>query len=279
MALLLRFRVASRCAKMKNCCQTCLLDLQYGLPTQFRDAAFGKGGDSEPKDNLNKAYIAQNAEGHLENVTSSSFGKSDPAVRDMLKKLARQDPNYNKNRPKPCSFYAKGDCNRGDTCSFRHEVVQPQPGPSISVQQSIQNRCAHGLQYLYPFLLAHANFDPLDYGTSDPAAQKLFSKTSAAGNLTPPADQSILSLFVSQLPEGVTQEQVHALVPEAEKESVKSVTLVSATKCGFVNFKTREAAENVAKIWSVSGVQIEGAERPSKAQWGRSKTKAAAGAA
>lgn len=86
---------------MKNVCQTCLLDLQYGLSTQFRDAAFGKGSDSGPSDNLNKAYIAQNAEGHLENVTASSFGKSDPAVKEILKKMARQDPNYNRARPKP----------------------------------------------------------------------------------------------------------------------------------------------------------------------------------
>lgn len=91
--------ISCSCAKMKNTCQTCLLDLQYGLPTQFRDAAAGKGNDSGPKDNLNKAYVAQNAESHLENVTASSFGKSDPAVKELLKKLARQDPNYARSRP------------------------------------------------------------------------------------------------------------------------------------------------------------------------------------
>lgn len=130
---------------MKNVCQTCLLDLQYGLSTQFRDAAFGKKADTDPKDNLNKAYVAQNAEGHLDNVTASSFGKSDPAVKEMLKKLARQDPNYNKSRPKPCSQFAKGTCTRGDACPFVHEVApqQPQPGPSMMSQPIIQNRCKY----------------------------------------------------------------------------------------------------------------------------------------
>lgn len=45
---------------MKNVCQTCLLDLQYQLPTQVRDAALQREGDGAPKDNINKAYIAQN---------------------------------------------------------------------------------------------------------------------------------------------------------------------------------------------------------------------------
>lgn len=95
-------------------------------------------------------------------------------------------------------------------------------------------------------------------------------------NLTPPADQSIMNLFISQLPEGTTQDQVRELVPEEQGEAVKSVVLVTASKCGFVNFNTREAAEATAAAWSKSGVQIEGSASPSKVQWGRSKAKASA---
>ena len=42
------------------------------------------------------------------------------AGREMLKGLARTDPFYKRNRPHICSFYVKGECNRGDECPFRY---------------------------------------------------------------------------------------------------------------------------------------------------------------
>lgn len=46
---------------MKNVCQTCLLDLEYGLPVQVRDHALGIKDDI-PKGDVNKEYMIQNAE-------------------------------------------------------------------------------------------------------------------------------------------------------------------------------------------------------------------------
>ena len=46
---------------MKNVCQTCLLDLEYGLPVQVRDQALGIK-DNIPKGDVNKEYMIQNAE-------------------------------------------------------------------------------------------------------------------------------------------------------------------------------------------------------------------------
>ena len=49
------------CAKLKNVCQTCLLDLEYGLPIQVRDQALSVK-DNMAKSDVNKEYFIQNAE-------------------------------------------------------------------------------------------------------------------------------------------------------------------------------------------------------------------------
>ena len=45
--------------------------------------------------------------------------RASSAGKDMLKQLARTDPYYKRNRPHLCSFYAKGECKRGDECPYR----------------------------------------------------------------------------------------------------------------------------------------------------------------
>lgn len=55
----------------------------------------------------------QVADGHTE-----SYGKAQ--VNEKLLRLARQraQPYYKRNLPHKCSFYAKGECTRGDRCPF-----------------------------------------------------------------------------------------------------------------------------------------------------------------
>ena len=53
--------ICQTCAKLKNVCQTCLLDLEYGLPIQVRDQALNIK-DNIAKSDVNKEYFIQNAE-------------------------------------------------------------------------------------------------------------------------------------------------------------------------------------------------------------------------
>jgi len=52
--------ICSGCAKSKNCCQTCILDLQFGLPTQVRDTALRLQAKQAPTSAINREYYAQN---------------------------------------------------------------------------------------------------------------------------------------------------------------------------------------------------------------------------
>lgn len=40
---------------------------------------------------------------------------------DVLAKMARKAPYYERNRPHICSFWVKGECRRGEECPYRHE--------------------------------------------------------------------------------------------------------------------------------------------------------------
>lgn len=53
--------ICQTCAKVKNVCQTCLLDLEYGLPTQVRDTALAVQSEA-PTSDINREYYAQNME-------------------------------------------------------------------------------------------------------------------------------------------------------------------------------------------------------------------------
>lgn len=131
--------ICQTCAKIKNVCQTCLLDLEYGLPTQVRDTALALQNEA-PTSDINREYYAQNMEGKVSHCWISIFmralfnltdqldgnksgldsGRAQAAGKEMLKQLARTNPYYKRNRPQICSFYAKGECSRGDECPYRY---------------------------------------------------------------------------------------------------------------------------------------------------------------
>lgn len=51
--------VCQTCAKLKNVCQTCLFDLQYGLPVEIRDKFLGDQKINVPICEGNRDYWAQ----------------------------------------------------------------------------------------------------------------------------------------------------------------------------------------------------------------------------
>ncbi|QRW00761.1 pre-mRNA-splicing factor SLT11 [Ceratobasidium sp. AG-Ba] len=247
--------VCQKCAKIKNVCQTCLLDLEYGLPVQVRDTALGRKNEA-PSSEVNREYYAQNMDGKLEaNQSLLDSSRASSAAKDMLKSLARTDPYYKRNRAHLCSFFAKGQCNRGAECPYRHELPQ-------------ENE------------MSHQNIKDRFYGRNDPVAKKIMSTYATSQGLQPPEDQTITSLFITSLPATATELSVRtsllSTIPFIPPAAIKSVVHVEKSRCAFINFRERQDAERAAEAWS-NGVEVDGTKVNVK--WGRSRGSAAASGA
>ncbi|KAJ7581213.1 pre-mRNA-splicing factor SLT11 [Mycena floridula] len=230
--------VCQTCAKVKNVCQTCLLDLEYGLPTQVRDTALAVTTEA-PTSDINREYYAQNMEAKFEGDKSALAGgtRTSTAGKEMLKQLARTDPYYKRNRPKICSFFVKGECNRGSECPFRHEKP---------VDNGLQNQ----------------NIKDRYYGHNDPVAKKIMASHAESKGLKPPDDDTILAPESSELS---VRTRVIQSLPSIDPNQLRSVVHVAKTRCAF--------PETAAEAWA-NGFEIDGTTVAVK--WGRSKgTKAA----
>ncbi|CAG8492103.1 6360_t:CDS:2 [Funneliformis mosseae] len=218
-------------------CKTCLLDLQYNLPVQVRDTALNITNDA-PRSEINREYFAQNIEGK---VSLINYGKADSASREMLKKLARTEPYYKRNRPHICSFFVKGTCTRGDECPYRHEIPE-------------ENE------------LSHQNIKDRYYGTNDPVAKKILNRVKGGGNsnIIPPEDKTITSLFITGIEDDITEADLRGFFYAFGE--IKSVVVVHKSRCAFVNYATRASAEQ-AIDQSHNNLNIKG--HALKIAWGR----------
>jgi pre-mRNA-splicing factor RBM22/SLT11 len=156
--------VCQTCAKLKNVCQTCLLDLTFNLPVQVRDAALQSNDltsfASIPQSTTNRNFQNKLIDSQLANglITPFSRAEFNPAIQ----KLARTTPYYDRNRAHICSFFVKGNCNRGLSCPFRHEMPE-ENSP-----------------------MAHQNIKDRYYGVNDPVANKLLNRERELNSATTP---------------------------------------------------------------------------------------------
>ncbi|KAI1714603.1 RNA recognition motif domain-containing protein [Ditylenchus destructor] len=222
--------VCQTCSKLKNVCQTCLLDLEYGLPVQVRDHALSIKDDM-PKHGANRDFYIQNADRALAQtdgtVPGGEVGKiADASTNPLLRKLARNQPYYNRNLPHICSFFVKGECTRGEECPYRHEKPTD-PDDPLS-QQNMRDRF---------------------YGTNDPVAEKLLNRAKAMPKLSPPEDAAITTLYLGNL--GLNNQLI---VQESDLRDyfyqfgeIRQIHMLPQKCCAFIEFTTRAGAEVAAE--------------------------------
>jgi pre-mRNA-splicing factor RBM22/SLT11 len=149
-----RVEICKNCAQAKNVCQVCIYDLQYGLPVAMRDKILKEEGATTgmqlaiPQSDANRSWFNNQQQRMLDNGELDDGGNS--RAHAALQAVARMEPRYERNLAKLCSFYAKGECNRGSSCPFRHEMPRDRNDP-----------------------LSKQNTKDRFYGTNDPVAKKM----------------------------------------------------------------------------------------------------------
>lgn len=126
----------------------------------------------------------------------------------QLLRLGRNKPYYERNMAKLCSFFAKGECNRGDECPFRH--IMPRDKDDPLAKQNIKDRY---------------------FGTDDPVAAKMMGRLNGtdedgdgsgagrgggSGHFSnrmpePPSDPTVTTVWVAGLDERVTEEDLRCV--------------------------------------------------------------------
>eukprot|EP00923_Selenidium_pygospionis_P011405 GHVN01019700.1.p1 GENE.GHVN01019700.1~~GHVN01019700.1.p1 ORF type:complete len:370 (+),score=27.66 GHVN01019700.1:35-1144(+) len=208
--------VCQSCAKLKNVCQTCLFDLEYGLPVQVRDRYLEDHVKLDlPESRVNRDYIAGQMSSQTESLT---YGKS---ANPMLAKLARTTPYYPRNRARICSFWQRGECTRGETCPFRHEASDGDPDLA---NQNIKNRYT---------------------GESDPVAEKIFKRVEQLNALHPPEDKRITTLYLGGLTQDIGENDIRDQFYSFGE--IRSIKMIPRQGCAFVTFTSRQAAEEAAE--------------------------------
>lgn len=232
--------VCQTCARVKNVCQTCLLDLQYGLPVQVRDASMAPGDRQAtvvPASERSRQYTASQgdralASGQIDAIYSS------PAENSFAERNKRAGPRYDRNKAHLCSWFAKGKCSRGVYCPFRHELPKDKSHP-----------------------LANQNIKDRYYGVNDPVAAAIMAKSAEPlkrprstkrkaqerdGPPSPPDDCEITSVFIGGITSNINEQVLRALYSDYA-DRISTIRIHADKKIAFIDFQSREAAESAMK--------------------------------
>ena len=166
-----RVEICRSCAQAKNVCQVCIYDLQYGLPVKVRDRILAEAGSANacsivPQSMANRAWYTAKQERALAQG-QNTVGEANALAHAKLKEMANMKPRYERNMAKLCSFFAKGECNRGANCPFRHEMPKDRNDPMSN--QKTKDRF---------------------FGSSDPVANKILRRQQKKEEQTSKTDEN-----------------------------------------------------------------------------------------
>ena len=230
-----RTEICQTCSKLKNVCQTCLFDLQFGLPVEIRDK-YLKNKIEIPKENANRDFFIANAtknfdkldlpyykEGayilpqNLNNIVNKNNKNEINLLTSEKENEKKEEITAKRNLPQICSFYVKGNCIRGNNCPYRHEI--PDIDDNKLLNNSIENR-----------------FN----GINDPIAKKILNQYSNMPK--PPNDEKITTLCLNDLVDNsIKEKDIYKIF--SKYGELKGVKFYNESNIVYITFSNREDAE------------------------------------
>lgn len=256
-----RTNICLTCARLKNACQSCIMDLQFGLPIVIRDKALELVAPG-PNSDINREYFAQNNERAIEEGRAGveEYEKADEKGRELLRKLANSKPYFRKGRTvdeegntvsQGPRGGGSGGGGGGSALGGNAAVGAGLGGPGPIRSRDSRAAAAAGARPGG----GRKGMPPL--ATQPPPGPK---------DWMPPADQNIMSLFVTGIEDDLPEYKIRDFFKVHGK--IKSLVVSHMSHCAFVNYETREAAEKAADACKGRAV-IAGC--PLRIRWGQSK--------
>lgn len=247
-----RTGICLTCARLKNCCQCCMLDLSFGLPISVRDAAL-KMVAPGPQSEVNREFFAQNHEREIEEGRGlEGYGQTDEKARELLRRLAQTEPYYKKQRRLEAEAAAEGGEGQkllegGDPQQHQQSEVGP-----IRTKDSKAQKSAYGSPY------------PNANGTrpAKPPARKLKAQPIKPEDILPPADRNIKSLFLTGVEDDLPEHALRTYF--VQFGALQSLVCSHRSHCAFVNYMKREDAESAAAACQGKAIV---AAVPLRVQW------------
>ncbi|KAL8711526.1 MAG: hypothetical protein Q9225_007100 [Loekoesia sp. 1 TL-2023] len=251
-----RTNICLTCARLKNCCQCCMLDLSFGLPIVVRDAAL-KMVAPGPESSINREYYAQENEREIEEGRGGveEYEKTDEKARELLRRLANSEPYYKRQRRLEAAEESQKSRDGSADADGQRKITGP-PGP-IRTNDTRESRGSS--------LRGGPYRKPRGGGAT---ARRVFPGTAQLPpqpqDILPPQDRNITSLFVTGVEDDLPEHAIRAFFTPFG--TLRSIVCSHRAHCAFINYATREGAEAAAEHCQGKAV-IQGC--PLRVQWGR----------
>ncbi|KAK1765097.1 Pre-mRNA-splicing factor slt-11 [Phialemonium atrogriseum] len=248
-----RTNICLTCARLKNACQCCIMDLQFGLPIVIRDKALELVAPG-PSSEINREYFAQNNERAIEEGRAGveEYDKADDKARELLRKLANSKPYFRKGRAveedgaNPASASPSGGSALGGNPAVGAGIGGPGPIRSRDSRAAAAVGARPGGGRKGPPIASQPPPGPKDW--------------------MPPADRNVMSLFVTGIEDDLPEFKIRDFFKVHGK--IRSLVVSHMSHCAFVNYDTREAAERASLEYKGRAV-IAGC--PLRVRWGQPK--------